>query len=135
MPAIYEKAILLDAYYRLSSESAIGGPRFQLGNFRMGYGFLDVDGSISNIPASTSVIPAVFYTGTPVAAYAGGRTALNCIMPAGAIASSQTKAFSVIGIYDLNQDILIAIIAGTKIDLTSIDRLDISSYIDNALKQ
>jgi|GEM_PF-5539574 len=134
MSSVFAKAILLDKYYELRSKSALdGGVNFQFGSFRMGHGFLNGDGTIADIPSTTTVLPSVFHTGVPVLAYANGRTAINCLMPAGTIGSSETKKFSLIGLYDKVGDELIAILAGGELDLTSVDKLEIASYIDNAL--
>lgn len=136
MPDSFVKATLLDKYYQLRDESVLpAGAHFQIGSFRMGHGFLEGDGSISDIPANASSIPSVFFTGTPTLAYANGRTVISCLMPAGSVANNTTKKFSCIGLYDKVSDTLVAILAGGELTLTSIDKLDLGSYIDNALNQ
>jgi hypothetical protein len=132
----FVKAVLLNKYYELQGKSAIAGnSQFVIGTFRMGHGFLMPDGSIADISPTTSVIPSVFHVGSPDMAYANGRTAISCLMPTGTIGAAESKKFSVIGLYDATTDDLVVILAGAELTLTSIDKLDISSYIDNALGQ
>jgi hypothetical protein len=133
---VFVKALLLDDYYKLRDESALPlGTHFQFGDFKMGHGFLNEDGSVADIPSSTTELPNVFFTATPTIIYANGRTVVNCLMPEGTIASDTSILFSCVGIYDNASGKLIVILAGSELSLTSIDKLTISSYIDNALNQ
>lgn len=130
----WKGARLLPRFYERSAMGAAGiQPPFKFGRFGMGYGYIDDSTNpptLEPIPDDLSVIPNEFYSGTFSAddfVYNNGLLMMRCHMPRGGI--SESKQYSVIGIYD-EQDNLLAASVTLPSWVSSDEAIGINVYIN-----
>lgn len=111
MSDIFQISKLLNKYYEKVGQANAGSgdcPIFT--RFEAGYGYIDEDVEdgetpiIETVPADITDIPSVVYSGDIEAEYSNGSTVAKCVVPVGAVSTSQKV--NVYGVYDQEDDLV-----------------------------
>ncbi len=105
---MWQVSKLLNKYYEKVGQAAAGNgscPRFT--SFQAGFGFIDestTPPTILGIPATTTEVPEVFYSGSVTCAFSNGATIVTCEIPRGAV--EEPVKCNTIGVLDQDGELV-----------------------------
>lgn len=108
MPEAWKRAEIQTRLYEKIGRSLVGvGPCPRITRFAAGYGLVDESTdppTLTELPLAAEDVPAVIFSGAPVASMSDGRALFLCAIPEDAVA--EPAKCTVIGLYDQDDELV-----------------------------